>query len=82
MLTQMVGPFICFQKPFGVCQILFWDPFVTSGGVSFPGHEITSALSCSFVGEDSLYFIFFFVIDKVRWWFSEIRTVNLCFLIG
>jgi hypothetical protein len=63
-------------------QFILREPTVFRGGVPFPRYQILGFTSSFAVVFDSIYFIFLFSCDKVRRGFREIRTVNLCLLIG
>jgi hypothetical protein len=63
-------------------QFSLREPTVFHSGVPFPRYQILVFASSLAVVFDSIYFIFFFSCDKVRRGFREIRTVNLCLLIG
>jgi len=34
------------------------------------------------MGKDSFDFVFFFFVDDVRWWFLEVQTMHISFVIG
>jgi hypothetical protein len=72
---------ICSHYLGGITEILFWDPLVTGRGIADPRYEIASSFTRSFVGKNSLDFIFFFLIDDVRWWL-EVRAMHVSFTIG
>ena len=66
----------------GVFQVLFWDPGVFFGRVSFPTDQEEAGRRSSAVAYDLFNFIFFFSVDKVRGWCREVLAVDLVFTIG
>jgi len=64
--------------------LVSWFPGVVTFGVPFPFDKVLecSGSSMTPVVDDTFHFIFFFPIDKVRWWLGEVRAVHSHFLIG
>ena len=64
--------------------LISWFPCVVTFRVSLPFDEILepSRLSVMTMIDNVLHFVFFFSVDKVRWWSGEIWSVRCCFMIG
>jgi hypothetical protein len=64
--------------------LVSWFPGVVAFGVPFPFDEVLecSGSSMTSVVNDTFHFVFFFSVDKIRWWSGEVRAVRSCFLIG
>jgi len=64
--------------------LVSWFPGVVTFGVPFPFDEVLerSGSSMTSVVDDTFHFVFFFSVDKVRWWSGEVRAVHSRFLIG
>ena len=60
-----------------------WFPCVVAIRVSNQFDQVLELLIMSVISviDDTFYFIFFFPIDKVRWWSGEVRAVCSCFVI-
>ncbi len=58
-------------------------PCVVTFGVSLPFDEILQPFQSSelSVCDDSLYFVLFFSVDKVRRWSGEVWAVRSCFIV-
>ena len=67
-LPESVFKFISFQESGRMAEITFGFPSVFQRRVPFPCGQVQSAGSGALVREDSLDFIFFFIIDNVRRW--------------
>ena len=61
-----------------------WFPCVVTFGVAMPFDEVLegSGSSVMLVAPYLFYLVFFFPIDKVRWWPGEVRSVSGRFVIG
>ena len=59
-------------------------PSVVTFGVPFPFHEVLQGPIAPEgpVIANLLHFVFFFSVDKVRWWSGEVRAVCGSFAIG
>ena len=64
-------------------HLVSWFPCVITFGVSFPFDEIleSSGPAMTSVVNNPLHFVFFFLIDQVRWWMGEVRSMCCSFLI-
>ena len=64
--------------------LVSWFPGIVTFRVPFPFDEVLehSSSSMTLVVNNTFHFIFFFSIDKVRWWLREVRAMRSCFLIG
>ena len=64
-------------------DLISWLPCVVAIRVSNPFDQVLELLIMSVISviDDTFYFIFFFPIDKVRWWSGEVRAVCSCFVI-
>ena len=74
---------IGFKKFWGM-NLVSWLPGVVTFGVPFPFDKV---LECSgppmtLVVDNALHFIFFFSIDKVRWWPGKVWAMCCHFMIG
>ena len=65
----------------GIFEIPFRDPRVFFGGVSFPSDQEETVSRGSAVAKNLLDFVFFFPLDKVRWWRGEVLSVDRVFLV-
>jgi hypothetical protein len=74
--------FISFKDGLCMFECFLGEPAIVSTRVSFPGDKILDLFVFGLVSLDRFYFIFFFLIDNVRWWFREVWSVYLCLLIG
>jgi len=75
----MFPPFITLKNLRGILQVTFWFPCFVR--VSLPYYQIL-IVSASFpMIFDRIYFVLFFSIDKIRWWFRKILSVNIGFTI-
>ena len=63
-------------------QVLFWDPRIFFGQISFPLDQEKMGGWGSTVVNDLLNFIFFFPIDKVRGWRQDVPAMDFIFVIG
>jgi hypothetical protein len=66
------------------CEHVFLvDPLVLCIQIPLPLDEVLqfAPLSETPRGHDSLHFVFFFPIDKVRWWLIVVCAVEPCFVI-
>jgi len=78
-LLQMFPPFITLKNLRGILQVAFWFPCFVR--VSLPYYQILIVPASFPVIFDQIYFVFFFSIDKIRWWFRKIPSVNIGFTI-
>ena len=64
-------------------DLISWFPCVVAVRISDPFDKVLESLIMSVVSVvDGLFdLIFFFSIDKVRWWLGEVRAMCLCFMI-
>ena len=64
-------------------DLISWLPCVVAIRVSNQFDQVLELLIMSVISviDDTFYFIFFFPIDKVRWWSGEVRAVCSCFVI-
>ena len=67
-LPESVLKFIMFQEGGRMMKIFFGFPCVFRRRVTFPCSQVPSVGIGALVGKDSLYFVFFFVINDVRRW--------------
>jgi len=65
-------------------DLVSWFPGVVTFRVPFPFDEVLehSGSSMMLVVDNTFHFIFFFSIDKVRWWLGEVRAMRSHLLIG
>ena len=61
----------------GGVYLISWFPCVVAFRVSLPFDEVLepSSLPVMTVIDNTLHFIFFFSVDKVRWWSRKVRSV-------
>ena len=76
-LSEEMGTFIFRKDEGGVSEIAFRFPCIFRGRVSFPCGQVQSSSRQSLVRNDMINFIFFFVINEVRWGSCEGGT--MCF---
>ena len=72
-----MGMFIFGKEERGVSEIALRFPHIFRGRVSFPCGQVQSSSRRSPVRNDMINFIFFFVINEVRWGLCEGGT--MCF---
>jgi hypothetical protein len=65
-----------------IFKLSFRKPQVFRRRVADPRYEVLVISSDFLMGENSLYFEFFFLIDNVRRWFFEVWAVDNCLMIG
>ena len=65
----------------GMFHVPLRDPGVFFSGVSFPSDQEGAGGRRSAVADDLFNFVFFFSLDKVRWWRREVPAVDLVFTI-
>ena len=65
----------------GIFVILLRDPRIFFGGVSLPSDQEEVVGWSSTVAKDLLDFVFFFPLDKIRWWRREVLSVNGVFFV-
>jgi hypothetical protein len=51
-------------------------------GIAFPSDKILLLFLVDPISEDHLDFPFRFAFYKIRWWFQEVRTVCVGFIVG
>jgi hypothetical protein len=63
--------------------VFFGHPLVLRIGIALPFDEILQLVPSSEMpqGHDSLHFVFFFSVDKVRWGLIVVGAVELCLAI-
>ena len=67
----------------GLCmfQVPLRDPGVFFGRVSFASDQEGTGCRGSAVADNLFNFVFFFAVDKVKWWRREVPAVDLVFTI-
>jgi len=71
-------------KEFRGMNLVSWFPSVVAFRVPFPFDEVLehSGSTMTSVVDNALHFVFFFPINKVRWWPGEVRAMHSHLLIG
>ena len=80
--SQLGTLLISFEKSLRMLEHFLREPRIISGGVPFPGNKILKFPVLDLVGLDRLDFVFFFLINDIRWRFRIVRAVYLCLFIG
>ena len=75
--SEKMGTFIFGKDEEGVSEIALRFPRIFGGRVSFPCGQVQSSSRRSLVRDNMINFIFFFVINEVRWGLCEGGT--MCF---
>jgi len=65
----------------GILEVLLRDPRIFFGRVSFPSDQEEAVSWSSMVMKDLFDFVFFFPLDKVRWWRREVLSMDRVFLV-
>ena len=73
--------FIGLQGGGSIFKLCLRKPRVFFSRVSFPLDEVFVISRGTWVFQDLFNFIFFFSIEKVRWWCREIHPVGFIFMI-
>ena len=76
------GVFIVLEEFLGSGELCFGKPRVFFSRVALPSDKVLPSGWSSFVMNDLLNFIVFFVIDEIRGWSREVPSMNLIFMIG
>jgi hypothetical protein len=65
-------------------NLVSWLPGVVTFRVPFPFDEVLecSGSSMTLVVDNTFHFIFFFFINKIRWWPGEVGAICSCLVIG
>ena len=75
------GVLIILEEFLGSRELCFRKPRVFFGGVTLPLDKVLLLEQSSFVANDLLNFIVFFVIDEIWGWGREVPSVNFIFVI-
>ena len=78
---RVKGVFIFLKEFLGSGEFRFGKPRVFFSGISFPLDKVLLTGLSSFMVNDLLNFIVFFIIDEVRGWSGEVLSVNFIFVI-
>ena len=73
--------FIILKEFLGSREFHFGKPRIFFSGVSFPLDKVVLTGQDSFMANDLLDFIVFFIINKIRGWSREVPSVNFIFMI-
>jgi len=73
-------PIVC-KGGLGIFEIPLRDPRIFFGGVSFPSDQEEAVSRGSTVAENLFNFVFFFSLDKIRWWSWEVLSVDGVLLV-
>ena len=67
-VLEKFGSSLIFQEEFqGISEVGFFLPGILISCIAFPPNQVLMILGASFMFWDFLHFIFFLVVDKVRW---------------
>ena len=72
----MMRLFILGEDEGGMLEIGFRVPYIFQGRISFPCSQVQSLSRRSLVGNNVIYFIFFFIINEVRRRSQQGRTIE------
>ena len=75
------GIFIVLEEFLGSGELLFGKPRVFFGGIALPSDKVLPLGRSSFVTNDLLDFVMFFVINEIRRQSREVPSVNFIFVI-
>ena len=75
------GVLIILEEFLGSRELCFRKPRVFFGGVTLPLDKVLLLEWSSFVANDLLNFIVFFVINEIWGWGREVPSVNFIFVI-
>ena len=75
------GIFIVLEEFLGSGELLFRKPRVFFGRIALPLDKVLSLGQSSFVTNDLLDFIMFFIINEIRGWSREVPSMNFIFVI-
>ena len=72
-----MGLFIFLENREGVTEINFWFPCILGRGVSFPCGQVQSSARGALMGDNVVYFVFFFGVNHV--WRRPRKGGTMCF---
>ena len=81
-MRRTKGVFIILQEFLGSRELHFGKPRVFFSGITLPMEKVLLLGWSSFVMNDLLNFVMFFVIDEIWWWRWEVPSVDVIFVIG
>ena len=75
------GVLIILEEFLGSRELCFRKPRVFFGGITLPSDKVLLSEWSSFVANDLLDFIVFFVINEIWGWGGEVPSLNFIFVI-
>src|SRR6266404_7814560 len=83
-MCDHVGVFLLkLRQQFRGVQVRPWDPLIVCFWIPLPMHQVLylTPTSKTLRVDDTLHFVFFFSIDKIREWPFKVAPVELCLLV-